>query len=135
MFHHRISDGDIRKYASLDTGLLLKTKGRKEIYSSEPEPKFPTGVNSDILGVTKSNSPQRCTSGSAFNPCALQKRPQVKEMRDYSGYRKCKIKTIKVLSSYNNALCDSSKLCFTTINPGDMGTLDILHKEWRNSQI
>ena len=31
-------------------------------------------------------------------------------MRDYSGYRKCKIKTIKVLSSYNNALCYSSKI-------------------------
>ena len=42
--------------ASLDTGLLLKTKGRKEIYSSEREPKFPTGANSDILGVTKSTA-------------------------------------------------------------------------------
>ena len=79
----------------MDTGLLLKTKGRKKINSSEPEPKFPTGVDSDILGVTKSNSPHRCTSGSAFNLCLLKKRPQVKEMRDYSGYRKCKIKTIK----------------------------------------
>ena len=95
VIHHRVSDGDIRQYASLDTGLLLKMKGRKEIYSSEPEPKFPTGANSDILGVTKSNSPQRCTSGSAFNVCVLKKRPQVKEMRDYSGYRKCKIKIIK----------------------------------------
>ena len=73
--------------------LLLKTKGCKEIFSSEPEPKFPTGANSDILGVTKSNSPQRCTSGSAFNLCVLQNRPQATEMRDYSGYRKSRIKT------------------------------------------
>ena len=48
MIHHRISDGDIR---SLDTGLLLKTKGRKEVYSSEPEPKFPTGANLDVFCV------------------------------------------------------------------------------------
>ena len=95
LIHHHVSDGDLRLYASLDTSLLLKTIGRKEIYSSEPEPKFPNGVNSDIFGVTKPNSPQRCTSGSAFNLCVLKKRPQVKEMTDYSGYRKCKIKTIK----------------------------------------
>ena len=61
---------------------FLKMNVRKEIYSSEPEPKFPTGANSDILGVTISNSPQRCTSGSAFNPRVLEKRPQVKETRD-----------------------------------------------------
>ena len=30
-----------------------------------------------------------------------------------------------MLSSNNNALCNSSKL-FTTSNPGDMGPLDIL---------
>ena len=41
-------------------------------------------------------------------PVLPQKRPHVKEMCDYSGYRKCKLKT--VLCSYNNALCDSSKL-------------------------
>ena len=105
--------------------MLLKTKGRKEIYSSEPEPKYPTGAHSDILGVAKSNSPQRYTS--AFNPSVLQKRHQVKEMRDYNGYRNAKLKLLKVLSSYNNALCDSSKL-FSTINPGDMGPLDILRK-------
>ena len=74
--------------------LLLKTKGGKEIYSSEPEPKYHSGANSDILGITQLNSPQRCTSGSAFNLCVLQKRPQVKEMCDYSGYRKCKIKIL-----------------------------------------
>ena len=114
--------------ASLNTGLLLKTKGCKNIYSSEPEPKFPTGAISDILGVTKSNSQQRCTSGYVFNPCVFRKRPQVKEMRNYSCYRKCKIKTIKNMSSYNNALCDSSKLFFTIINSGDMGLLDILRE-------
>ena len=48
-----------------------------------------------LFGVTKSYSPQRCTSGSAFNLSLIQKRPQVKEVRDNSGYRKCKIKTIK----------------------------------------
>ena len=64
-----------------------KTKRRKEIYSSEPEPKVPNGANSDIIGVTKSNSPQPTEwyFGSAFSRCVLQKRPQVKEMRDYSG--------------------------------------------------
>ena len=46
-------------------------------------------------------------------------------MRDYSVYGKCKNKTIKVLSIYNNALCHSAKLFFTTINPGDMGPLDV----------
>ena len=147
--------------------------------------------------------------------CVLQKRPQVKEILDYSGYRKYKIKTIKSkwgckdqesiqssttpdpgyqwesdkltvrhhkpeprgqpfpsrwpqstflktdvhkdiantrqnknikdpqkkyrlgtvsVSSYNNALCDSSKL-FIQINPGDIGPLDILRKVWHNSQI
>ena len=66
----------------------------KEIYSSEPEPKYHSGANSDILDITQLNSPQRCTSGSAFDLCVLQKRPQVKEMCDYSGYRKCKIKIL-----------------------------------------
>ena len=46
-----------------------------------------------------------------------------------------KLKLLKVLSSYNNALCDSSKLFFTTIKPGNMGPSDILRKVWRNSQI
>ena len=111
---NRVSDGDVRSYASLDTGMLLKTKVRKEIYSPELEPKFRNGANSDILGVTKSNSPQRCTSGSAFNLCVLQERPQVKEMRDYRCYRKCKIKTNKRVNP--------------TINPGDMGLFDIRRK-------
>ena len=40
-----------------------------------------------------------------------------------------KLKLLKVLSSYNNALCDSSKLFFfTKINPVDMGPLNILRK-------
>ena len=43
-----------------------------------------------------------------------------------------KLKLVKVLSSYNNALCDSSKLFFffffTKINPGNRGPLDILRK-------
>ena len=30
IIHHRVSDGEIRHYASLGTGLLLKTKGRKD---------------------------------------------------------------------------------------------------------
>ena len=34
LIHHRVSDGDIRQYVSLYTGLLLKGKGREEIYSS-----------------------------------------------------------------------------------------------------
>ena len=46
-----------------------------------------------------------------------------------------KLKLLKVLSIYNNALCNSSKLFFTTINPGDMGPLDILRKVCRYSQI
>ena len=73
-----------------------------------------TGAYSDIHGVTKSNSPQRCTSGSAFNPCLLQKRPQVKEMRDYSivAIENAKSKLLKVFSSYNNAICYSSKIFF-----------------------
>ena len=103
----------------------MKTKGRKEIYSSEPEPKFPTGANSDIRGVTKSNSPQRCTSGSAFNPCILKNVPKSKKCLIIVAIRNAKLKLLKVLSSYNNALCDSSKK-ITTINPGDMGPLDIL---------
>ena len=41
LIHQRNSDGDIREYASLDSGMLLKTKVRKEIYSCEPESKFP----------------------------------------------------------------------------------------------
>ena len=49
----------------MDTSLLLKMKGRIEIFFSEPEPKFPNGANSDILGLIISNSPQRCTSDSA----------------------------------------------------------------------
>ena len=57
----------------------MKTKGRKEIYSSEPEPKFPTGANLDILGVTIFNSPQRCTSGSALNLCVLKIVPKSKK--------------------------------------------------------
>ena len=34
---------------------------------------------------------------------------------------KAKLKLLKMLSSYNNALCDSFKLFFITINPEDMG--------------
>ena len=60
--------------------------------------------------------------------------PQVKEMRDYSGYKRAKIKLLKVLSSYTNALCDSTKLFITTINPGDVGPLDVLRKVRSNSQ-
>ena len=90
--------------------MLLKTKGRKEIYSSGPEPKFPTGANSDILSVTKSNSPQMCTSGSAFNLCVLHKRPKSKKWVNVVAIENAKLKLFKVLSSYNNALCDNSKL-------------------------
>ena len=77
--------------------------------------------------MTKSNSPQRCTSGSAFNLCVLQKRPQVKEMRDLIIVVIENTKLLKVLSSYNYALYNSSKL-FTTINPGGIGPLDSLRK-------
>ena len=41
-----------------------------------------------------------------------------------SGYRKCKIKTIKIVSSNNNAFCDSPKL-FSS-NPGNMEPSNIL---------
>ena len=105
-------DGDICSYIYLDTGLLLKTKGRKEIYSSKPEPKYPSAANSNILGVAKSNTPQRCTSCSAFNPCVLQKRPQVNKYVIIVAIENAKLKLLKVLSSYNNALCDSSKLFY-----------------------
>ena len=128
IIHHRVSDGDTRYYASLDTSFHLKTKGRKEIYSSESEPKFPNRANSDILGVTKSNSPQRCTSGSAFNLCVLQNVTKSKKFVIIVALENAKLKLLKVLSCHNNALCDSSKLFFTTINPGDMGPLDILRK-------
>ena len=59
--------------------------------------------------------------GSAFNLCVVQNVPKSK---------KCVIvKLLKVLSSYNNALYDSSKLFLQQlINPGDMGPLDILRK-------
>ena len=90
--------------------MLLKTKGRKEIYSSEPEPKLPTGANLDILGVTKSNSPQRCTSGSAFNLCVLKNVSKSKECVIVVAIENAKLKLLKVLSGYNNALCGSSKL-------------------------
>ena len=43
------------------------------------QPKFPNGANSDILGVTKLNSPQRCTSGFAFNLCVHQNVPKFKK--------------------------------------------------------
>ena len=37
-----------------------------------------------------------------------------------------RLKLLKGFSSYNNALCGSSKHFFSTINPVDMGPLDIL---------
>ena len=40
-----------------------------------------------------------------------------------------------MFSSYNNALCDSSNLFFTPINPGDMGPLDIIRKVCIKSNI
>ena len=85
-------------------------KDCKEIYSFSPEHNFPNGANSDILGVTKSNSAQRCTSGSVFNLCVLQKRPQIKEIHIIVATENAKLKLLKVLSSYYNALCDNSKL-------------------------
>ena len=78
--------------------------------------------------MTKSYSPQRCTSGSALNLCVLQKVHKSKKCVIIVAIENAKLKLLKVLSSYNNALCDSSKVCFTTINPGDMGHLDILCK-------
>ena len=71
---------------------------------------MPTGANSDILSVTKSNSPQRCTSGSAFNSCVLQKRPKSNKCVIIVALENAKLKLLKVLPSYNNALYDSSKL-------------------------
>ena len=69
----------------MDTSLLLKMKEHTEIFSSDPESKFRNEANSDILGfllnldTMKSNSPQRRTSGSAFNLCVCtSKRPKVK---------------------------------------------------------
>ena len=89
--------------------MLLKTKGRKEIYSSEPEAKLPTGAYSEILGLTKSNSPQRCTSGSAFSRVYFKNVPKSKKCLKIMAIENAKL---KVFSSYNNALCDSSKLFF-----------------------
>ena len=37
-----------------------------------------------------------------------------------------KLKLLKVLSSINDALCDSSRLLFSTSNPGDMKPSNIL---------
>ena len=104
-------------------GLLLKMKGREEIYSSEPEPKFPTGDNSDILGMTKSNSPQRCTSGSALICVYFKNVPKPKKCVIIVAIENAKLKLLKVFA--NNALCDSS-MFFITINPGDIELLDIL---------
>ena len=59
--------------------------------------------------MTKSNSPQRCTSGSAFNLCVLQKRPKIKKCVTIKAIENAKLKLSKLLSSYNNALCESSK--------------------------
>ena len=89
--------------------MLLKTKGRKEIYS-EPEAKLPTGAYSDILGLTKSNSPQRCTSGSAFSRVYFKNVPKSKKCLKIMAIENAKLKLF--FSSYNNALCDSSKLSF-----------------------
>ena len=69
---------------------------RKVVKRSTPLSCKPNSSQEQIrILLTKSNSPLGCTSGFAFNLCVLQKRPQVKEMRDYSGYRKCKFKAIK----------------------------------------
>ena len=51
----------------------------------------------------------------------------VKTEKD-SGYRKCKIKTVKIVSSNHNALCDSPTLFSSTSNPGNMEPSDILAK-------
>ena len=67
----------------------------------------------DILGVTKSNSPQRCTFGSGFNLCVYFKNVhKSKKCVIKVAIENAKSKLLKVLSSYNNALCDSSKLLF-----------------------
>ena len=61
--------------------------------------------------MTKSNSPQRCTSSSAFNLCVLKKTsPSKRKCVIVVAIENAKLKLLKVLSSYNNALCDSSKL-------------------------
>ena len=52
--------------------------------------------------------------------------PKLKKCVTIVAIENAKIKLLKVLTSYNNALCDNSKFFFTTINPGDMGPLDIL---------
>ena len=60
--------------------------------------------------------------------CVYFKRPQVKEMRDYCGYRKCKIKTMLpscLVTTMHYAIVLS---VLTTINPGDMRPWDILRK-------
>ena len=104
---------------------FLKRKAVKRFYSSESEAKIPTGANSDILGVAKSNSPQRCISGSAFNLCVASQKKCVIIV----AIENEKLKLLKVLSSYHNALCAIVlSFFFTTIYPGDTGPLDILRK-------
>ena len=113
----------------LGTGLLPKMKGRKEIYYSEPEPKFPTGANSDILGVTKSNSPQRCTSGSALNPCVLKRVPKSKKCVIIVAIENAKFKLLNLNCCLVTIMRYAILLSFfTTFKPGDIGPLDILRK-------
>ena len=78
--------------------MLLKTKGRKEIYSSGPEAKLPNGAYSDILGLTKSNSPQRCTSGSAFSRVCFKDVPKSKTCLKIMAIENAKLKLLKVFS-------------------------------------
>ena len=90
--------------------MLLKMKGRKEIYSSEPEPKIPTGANLDILGVLKSNSHRGVLPVLPSICVYLKNVPKSKKCVIIEAIENAKLKLFKVLFSYNNALCDSFKL-------------------------
>ena len=77
--------------------------------------------------MTKSNSSQRCTSVLPSIRVYFKNVPKSKKCVIIVAIENAKLKLLKVLSSYTYGLCDSFKLFFT-INPGDIGPLNILCK-------
>ena len=98
--------------------MLLKTKGRKEICSSEPEPNFPNGANSDILGQTKSKLPTEVYFRFCLQSvCTSKKSPSQKKCVIIVAIENAKKCCIVTIMRYAIVLSFSLQ----QFSPGDMG--------------
>ena len=92
-------------------------KGRKEIYTSEPEPKFPNAANSG-----RNQTPHRGLLPVLPSICVVKNVPKSTKCVIIVAIENAKFKLLKVLPCYNNTLCDSSYFFYNN-KPGRHGAV------------